>query len=213
MTLFTLLFITTFVYSLSFPTQKFDCNSLKTEDCHSNQKLILKCEKFDLCIKPTNTSKTTDLCLFCQKIAKEAISHFDDEEDEEGELEFEFCDSSNSSCIAIVDKIYDYLEKYRYEDLPSYIQVCRGVKMCENSLMKQVSFVVVVIVVVIYICCLGVETWRTVNNNNHFPSIFSCLLCLPLLINKLLCRHKFSCLLAKYECTQACCCLLFPCCS
>ena len=38
----------------------------------------------------------------------------------------------------------------------------------------------------IYICCLGVETWRTVNNNNHFPSIFSCLLCLPLLINKLL---------------------------
>ena len=125
--------------------------------------------------------------MFCQKIAKEAISHFDDEEDEEGELEFEFCDSSNSSCIAIVDKIYDYLEKYRYEDLPSYIQVCRGVKMCENSLMKQVSFVVVVvIVVVIYICCLGVETWRTVNNNNHFPSIFSCLLCLPLLINKLL---------------------------
>ena len=107
--------------------------------------------------------------MFCQKIAKEAISHFDDEEDEEGELEFEFCDSSNSSCIAIVDKIYDYLEKYRYEDLPSYIQVCRGVKMCENSLMKQVSFVVVVIVVVIYICCLGVETWRTVNKQQPFP--------------------------------------------
>ena len=184
MTLFTLLFITTFVYSLSFPTQKFDCNSLKTEDCHSNQKLILKCEKFDLCIKPTNTSKTTDLCLFCQKIAKEAISHFDDEEDEEGELEFEFCDSSNSSCIAIVDKIYDYLEKYRYEDLPSYIQVCRGVKMCENSLMKQVSFVALSAVV-----CVMNNKERVNNNKLVYIRI--------LLVNKKICVDKVVYLLTK----------------
>ena len=184
MTLFTLLFITTFVYSLSFPTQKFDCNSLKTEDCHSNQKLILKCEKFDLCIKPTNTSKTTDLCLFCQKIAKEAISHFDDEEDEEGELEFEFCDSSNSSCIAIVDKIYDYLEKYRYEDLPSYIQVCRGVKMCENSLMKQVSFVALSAVV-----CVVNNKERVNNNKLVYIRI--------LLVNKKICVDKVVYLLTK----------------
>ena len=138
MNLFTpFIILTLFQFSVSVPFQRIDCGSLKYIHCLSNAKLIMECNKQELCHNTTQLVPvlvySPNICQFCQLVAIEAIEYYKQESDEEGELEQEFCDSSNSTCLSIVDKIFDYVNSFSSENLPSYSQVCKALSLCSSS--------------------------------------------------------------------------------
>ena len=134
MNIFTpLLLLTLFQFSVPVPIQRIDCSSLKYIHCLSNANLIRECDKQELCHNKTQLVSVPNLCLFCQLVAIEAIEYYKQEYDEESELEQEFCDSSNSTCLSIVDKIFDYVDSFSSKNLPSYLQVCQALTMCDNK--------------------------------------------------------------------------------